>query len=146
MNLRPFLCVTALLIVLVGCARPATEQQIRQTLLDMATALEQGQTNDFMAPVAADFAADTWQLDRRGVRLLLIREMRARQRIRVRLLDIEVELAGEDRASARFHAVLTGGTGLIPEQGSWYRVTTGWRRDGADWALINATWERMAGR
>lgn len=133
-------------MLLVGCARPAAEDQIRQTLLDMAAAVGQGEANAFMAPVAADFAADTWQLDRRGARLLLVREMRARQRMRVRLLDIEVELAGEDRASARFHAVLTGGTGLIPDEGSWYRVTTGWRRNGADWELINATWDRVAGR
>lgn len=134
------------LLVLVGCTRAPVEEQIRQTLQAMATAVEEGKVRAFMAPLADDFAADTWQLDRRGARLLLNRELRARERIRVRLLDIEVESATEERASASFHAVLTGGSGLIPSEGSWYRVSTGWRRDGGDWVLINASWERVAGR
>ncbi|MFW5816118.1 MAG: hypothetical protein ACOCVP_04610 [Wenzhouxiangella sp.] len=134
------------LVVLGGCARAPVEEQIRHKLQAMATAVEEGEVRDFMAPLADDFAADTWQLDRRGARLLLNRELRARERIRVRLLDIEVEPASEQRASARFHAVLTGGSGLIPSEGSWYRVSTGWRLDGSDWVLINASWERVAGR
>lgn len=149
MSFRPFAGLLVLLVLLValpGCRRPAAEEQIRQTLQAMATAVGDGDARAFMAPVADDFAADTWQLDRRGARLLLNREMRARERVRMRLLDIEVEPAGEDRASAHFHAVLTGGSGLIPDEGGWYRVTTGWRRDGADWELISASWERIAGR
>jgi ketosteroid isomerase-like protein len=145
LSLRPLLSLVALL-VLAGCARPAAEEQIRRTLQDMAQAAGEGDVGAFMAPVADDFAADTWQLDQRGARLLLIRETRARERIRVRLLDIEIEPASADRASARFHAVLTGGSGLVPDEGSWYRVTTGWRRDGADWELINASWDRVVGR
>lgn len=146
MKLGPLLGLLALLTLLAGCSRPLAEEQIRQTLQAMATALGEGNARAFMAPVAEDFAADTRQLDRRAARLLLFREMRAHQRIRVRLIDIEVDQATEDRASARFHAVLTGGTGLIPDEGGWYQVNTGWRRDDSDWELINASWKRMAGR
>lgn len=133
-------------LVLVACARPADEDRIRQHLDAMIDALADQNARAFMAPLADDFSADTWNLDRRGARLLLNREMRAHQRIRVRLFDIQVDLVTDDRASASFQAVLTGGSGLIPEQGSWYRVSTGWRREGSDWELITASWERVAGR
>jgi ketosteroid isomerase-like protein len=145
LSLRPLLGLLTLL-ALAGCARPPTDVQIRQTLQDMAQAVADGDVGVFMAPLADDFTADTWQLDRRGARLLLIRETRARERIQVRLIDIEIEPVSADRAHARFHAVLTGGSGLVPDEGGWYRVTTGWRRDGADWALINASWDRVVGR
>ncbi len=133
-------------VLLVACARPADEDRIRQHLDAMIDALADQNARAFMAPLADDFSADTWNLDRRGARLLLNREMRAHQRIRVRLFDIRIDLVQEDRATASFQAVLTGGSGLIPEQGSWYRVATGWRRQGSDWELITASWERVAGR
>ena len=38
--------------------------------------------------------------------------------------------------------MLTGGSGWLPERGSVYRVETGWRRDGDDWLLTSARWER----
>ncbi len=136
----------AALVTLTACARPAAEEQIRTQLQGMSDAVADGNARSFMTPIAEDFAADTWQLDRRGARLLLHRELQAHQRIRVRLFDIEVDLTSDDRATARFQAVLTGGSGLVPEQGSWYRVQTGWRRSGSDWELINASWQRVAGR
>jgi hypothetical protein len=37
--------------------------------------------------------------------------------------------------------VLTGGSGLVPERGRWYKARTGWRRDGSDWMLISVSWE-----
>jgi hypothetical protein len=55
-------------------------------------------------------------------------------------------MQGEDRATATMHAVTTGGSGLIPETGGWYRVTTGWRLDDGEWMLISASWETIAGR
>lgn len=134
------------LLVLASCGRAPDETQIRRQLDDMVAALADRNTRAFMSPIAEDFSADTWNLDRRGVRLIMNRELRAHERVRVRLFDIEVELFEDDRAVARFQAVLTGGSGLIPEQGSWYRVSSGWRRSGSDWELISASWERVAGR
>ena len=141
-----FLLVSALAMGLAACERPADEEQIRRQLEAMTAAVAEGNARAFMAPIADDFSADVWQLDRRGTRMLLNREMRTHQRIRIRLLDVEVELVGEERAVARFHAVLTGGSGWLPEQGGWYRASTGWRRDGSQWQLITASWDRVAGR
>lgn len=134
------------LLVLAGCARPADEAQIRRQLDGMTEALADRNARAFLSPIAEDFTADTWNLDRRGVRLILNRELRSHDRVRVRLFDVEIDVFDDGRATARFQAVLAGGSGLIPEQGSWYRVTTGWRQSGSDWELITASWERVAGR
>lgn len=131
-------------LLLVACGSPPPdEERIRARIASMQAALEEGSARTFMAPVADDFSAATGNLDRRSARLLLRREMLAHEKLNARLFDLEIELQGEDRATATMHAVTTGGSGLIPDTGRWYRVTTGWRRDGDDWMLISARWESV---
>lgn len=135
-----------LLLALVACQRPPDEEIIRTRLTDMTEALADGSVRSFMAPVAADFSAETRDLDDRALRLLVRRELVARERVRVLLIDTRVEFYGDDRAVASFNALATGGSGLIPQEGRLWRVETGWRRAGSDWELITASWEPVAGR
>ncbi len=141
------LAMALLSIGLAGCG-PSTpdEEQIRAEIRGMTEALADGDVRGVLAPISNDFSGVTWDLDRRGARLLLLRELRAHQQLRARVFDIEIDMRGEDRAMASMHAVLTGGSGLIPDTGRWYRVDTGWRRDGGDWMLVSAEWESVAGR
>lgn len=133
--------------VVVACGpAPPDEAQIRARIDEMQQALEEGNVRAFLAPVAEDFSGEGRNIDRRGARLLLNRELRAHERLKARLFDIEVELRGEDRATASMHAVTTGGSGLIPDTGRWYRVESGWRRDDGEWMLISARWKPVAGR
>ena len=132
--------------LLVACSDPLSDEaQIRQRLDSMVDGLAERNARAVMAPLADDFSAATWNLDPRGVRLLLEREMRAHERLRARVHDFSVDLHGQDRATAEFRVILTGGSGLIPERGRWYRVNTGWRRDGSDWMIISASWEDVVG-
>ena len=134
-------------IVLAACG-PTTpdEEQIRAEIRGMAEALADGDVRGVLAPISDDFSGVTWNLDRRSARLMLLRELRAHQQLRARVFDIEIDMRGEDRAVATMHTVVTGGSGLIPDTGRWYRVETGWRRDGGDWMLVSAEWEGIAGR
>ncbi|RFF26822.1 MULTISPECIES: nuclear transport factor 2 family protein [unclassified Wenzhouxiangella] len=135
------------LLLLAACNEPLPdEERIRNRIETMQADLAEGNARSFFSPVAEDFSAATRNLDRRAARLLLRREMLAHESLKARLFDIEIELQGEGRATATMHAVLTGGSGLIPDTGSWYRVTTGWRLDDGDWMLISARWETVAGR
>jgi ketosteroid isomerase-like protein len=145
--LSPRLGLVGLLLLLVGCG-PGTpdEEQIRAELRNMAEALAESDVRGVLAPLADDFSGVTWDLDQRAARLLLQRELRAREQLRARIFDIDVEMRGESRAVAEFQVVLTGGSGLIPETGRWYRVQSGWRRDGNDWKMVSAEWEPVAGR
>lgn len=137
----------AIVLLLAACGDlPPAEQRIRERIESMRMDLADGKVRAFMAPVAEDFTAATRNLDRRAAGLLLRREMLAHDSLNARLADIEVELQGEARATATMHAVVTGGTGLIPETGGWYRLNTGWRLDDDEWMLISARWETVAGR
>jgi hypothetical protein len=146
----PALCrpaLLAVLLLLVACGEPPPpEQRIRDRIGSMQAALEAGSASDFLDPMAEDFDAATRSLDRRAAGFLLRRELLAHQRLKARLVDIDVELQGSDRATASFDAFTSGGTGLIPDTGGWYRVTTGWRLDDDDWMLISARWEAVVGR
>ena len=134
--------LAALAMFLAGCAPDVDDQaQILETIDAMTEAVERGDVDDFMTPVADDFAAANGRLDRRALGLLVRRERLARDSIRVRRVDTNVELVGEARAVASFRALATGGSGLLPDEGRFWRVETGWRRDGDDWELISAEWE-----
>lgn len=143
------ICITAALLcaLLAACGPTApAEERIRARIESMQSALEDKNARAFMAPVAEDFSAATRNLDRRAARLLLRREMLAHDSLKARLIDIEVQLEGDDRATATMQAVTTGGSGLIPDTGGWYRLTTGWRLDDDEWMLVSARWQRVAGR
>lgn len=145
--MKPVITVIVVMLILAACGpRAPDEEQIRSRISEMTTALAERDARAFMSPIADDFAATHWDLDQRGARLLLNREMRAHQQLRARVIDIDVELQGQHRATATLHAVLTGGSGIIPDTGRWYRVDTGWRKEGSDWMLISARWESIVER
>ena len=55
----------------------------------------------------------------------------------------EVEIVG-DRATVRFSAVVTGGSGrFLPERAQAWEVTSGWRDEGGDWRLYCAQWKPL---
>ncbi|MBS3742986.1 MAG: hypothetical protein KGY48_01405 [Wenzhouxiangellaceae bacterium] len=134
--------LAAVFVLLAGCGPELDDEtRILRTLDAMTEAVEQGDVGDFMTPVADDFVAVNGRLDRRALGLLVRRERLARDAVRVRRVDTQVELVGDSRAVASFRALATGGSGLLPDEGRFWRVETGWRRDGDDWALISAEWE-----
>lgn len=132
-------CLAALL--LAGCGPTLDdESHIEQTIDEMTEALERGNVSDFMAPIADDFMTANGRMDRRALGLLVRRERLARDAIQVRRLDTRIEIIGETRAIASFRALATGGSGLLPDEGRFWTVETGWRREGSEWALISAEW------
>jgi len=140
------LLTSAISLGLLGCApAPPDEEQIRGLLEDMTLALEEREASRVLAPLADDFVGETWDLDVRALRMILRREMLAHERLKARLFDIEVDLLSTDRARVDFQVLLTGGSGLVPSEGRWFDVETGWREDG-DWELISARWENVIGR
>jgi len=130
------------LLLVAACGEDlGDETRIRNAIEGMTEAIERGNVQAFMAPVADDFAAVNGGLDRRGLGLLVRRERLAREAIRVRRGDTEVELVGNARARASFRVLATGGSGLLPDEGRLWRVETGWRKDQGEWKLISAEWE-----
>lgn len=64
-----------LILLLAACSRPDDETRIRTHIDNMTTALSEANSRAFMAPLAEDFSGETWDLDRRAVQLLLLREL-----------------------------------------------------------------------
>jgi len=132
----------ALLTLLVACHRTPDEQRVRESITAMQQAVETGRPRDFMAYVSNDFTGNEGTVDREGLMNILRVEVLRNEHAGVTLGPIDMELQG-DRATVHVTATLTGGSGgLLPERGSIYAITSGWRREGNDWRCYNASWEQ----
>jgi ketosteroid isomerase-like protein len=139
--MRRFLVPIAALL-LAACHRAPDEQRIRDAVAAMQVAVEARDPREFMRHVSADFTGNDGQADRDGLHNLLRAEVLRNESIGVALGPIDVDLQG-DRATVQVTATLTGGSGgLLPEHGSIYSITSGWRREGGEWKCFNAGWKQ----
>lgn len=131
--------VLAVLSVLVACAQAPADRRLREAMKGLQASIEAREVNPAMARIAEDFIGNDG-LDRGGVRNLLRLQMLRHQSLGLTLGPFDIEVHGR-RATVRFTAVATGGTGaLIPESARVWNVETGWREDDGDWLLISAQW------
>jgi len=129
-------------LLLVACTEDlSVEQQIIATLQVMEEAAEQGQHLDFIGHVADSFSGQQGSMDRRGFHRFMIFQINQNRRLHAQFLPIFVKESGEEKASAHFRLLVTGGAGLLPESGQLFDVETGWILDGDDWLLEKAAWQ-----
>lgn len=130
------------LVALSGCTRTPDEQRIRNAMDAMQEALEQGRPGDFMEHVAEDFTGAGGNVDRKGLHDMLRVQVLGNARIGITRGPADIEIQGE-RATVRVTATFTGGDARwLPERGSVYTLTSGWRKTGGEWRCYNAQWER----
>lgn len=128
---------------LAACgAGDSTEERIRTLIGELETHAEAGDRRAFMAHLAPDFLGQNG-MTHEEFRAYFILQLNRYRRLRATLMPISVEHAGGERARAEFRALVTGGPGLLPEQGQLYDVTTLWVRRDGDWLLHQATWEAV---
>lgn len=139
-----WLATASMMLLVAGCGpRGDDETQLRETMQQMRSAVDERDARAFMRHVAEDFSAGEHGLDRDGLGRFLRMQMLANQQIRHIVGPLDIQLDG-DRATIRFPLTLTGGTQrILPERGGQYRLTTGWRRDGKQWQCYHAQWERV---
>ena len=136
------LVAAALVLLLAGCARQLPEQRLRAQLSAMQEALEQRRAGDFIDGVASDFTGNGG-IDHVALQQLVRAQVLANSSIGLTLGPAEVEIVG-DRATVRFSAVVTGGSGrFLPERAQAWEVTSGWRDEGGDWRLYYAQWKPL---
>ena len=138
--LLPVLLIAA---AVAGCSRTTDEQRIRMTISAMQQAMESHNPRAFMTHVSDDFIGNEAGFDREALANLLRAEVFRNDDVGVTLGPIEIEMQG-DRATARLIATFTGGNGggLLPERGSIYTITSGWKRRGSDWICFSGRWEQ----
>lgn len=126
-------------IWLTGCSKPAPEQALRDSIQQLEQAAIKKDGEAFFDYFAEDFVGSDG-LDRenfkRYVQVIWLRHTD----VGVQMGPLDVKLM-DDRATVNFTVALSGGQGLIPDQGQIYQVKTGWRLEGEEWRLISATWK-----
>lgn len=141
--MRPVL-VLLLCLVVLACTRQTDADQVRARIGEIAAAAESREVGDVMEAISADFVGNDG-LDRSQLANLVRARVLGGGALGVSLGTIEVEVHG-DRATARFDATLTDGSGRwIPDRRARLAFETGWRRENGDWACYNASWSRDEG-
>ena len=131
-----------LTLLVVACSRAPDEERIGAAIADMQAALEEARPADFMRHVSDDFTGSDGSIDRQGLHNLLRAQVIANERIGIVAGPLEFERNG-DRITVGVTATFTGGSARwLPERGSIYRLTSGWRLVDGEWRCFNAQWER----
>jgi hypothetical protein len=135
--------LAALLLLSAGCTRTPDEQRIREAVEAMRRAIVEHSPRAFLAHVSDDFVGNDATIDKAALGNLLRVEVLRNDQVGVMLGPIDVELDG-DRATVRVAATFTGGSGgLLPERGSVYSISSGWKRNGSDWVCLSAKWQQQ---
>jgi hypothetical protein len=139
--LKPAVIGVVALLGLVACGPKSTvEEQIEANIAAMEAAGEAGERGAFMEHVADGFEAREGRMTRDDFRRFLFLQINQQRRIRAQLFPITVEEQGPNLAEARFNVLVTGGAGLIPDDGQLFSVRTAWVLEGGDWLLWRADW------
>jgi len=134
------LLLAALLVLGASCSRTPPEQRLREQVSAMQAALEARDARAFMDGVGEEFVGNGG-MDRAALQQVIRTQVLADMRIGITLTPTEVALHG-DRATVRFTAMTTGGSGrFVPDRGQVYEVTSGWQDVDGQWRLYSAEWK-----
>ena len=133
-----------LLAVVLGCSQEPAIEQLLARVDALEQAVEGKQVNTAMDMLSEDFTTGKGQNRKDAHRLLLFHTMR-HQNISVIRSQTEASFdsAYADQALVHFNVILTGGEGLLPEQGRSYAVESRWRFENGDWYLNSLQWEPL---
>lgn len=129
----------ALCVLLVGCARPDSEEQLRAQVAAIETALEARSPDALDDLLAEDFVGPEAMDRGQARRMAQLAFLRYRD-VGVALGPAAVDIEGE-RATVKLTAMLSGGSGaVLPDSASAYAVESGWRQVGGEWQLLSVEW------
>lgn len=130
------------LLLGAGCSEPlSVEQQIIVTIRDMEARIEAGERRNFMEHIATEFEGQHQSLSRDQLNALILYQFNRHKNLQAQLFPIHVTALTPDRAEAWFNALLTGGSGMLPEAGQMYEIKTRWHLRDGEWMLVGADWE-----
>lgn len=135
-----FLPIGVCLILITSCSSKSDEDQIRNRLGEIVSAVEDRDRRRVNAFLTADFVARSrgQQVDSN---LLMLAYFRQVKNIRIITYGTEVVVTGNE-AAVQLNAVVSGGQGWLPERLNVFNVNTVWLKDD-DWLVQAAEWERV---
>lgn len=139
------LIAVMLMLLSNSCSQPDTPEQIIITQLsNLEAGIEEKDTEQVLDLIHDNFGTRTGA-DKLWIKRTMAFYMLRHPNIKIVTSNLHIELEPEqqpDTAHARFSALVTGGEGLIPEQGALYQIETEWRLQGEQWQLVYADWQR----
>ena len=131
------------LVFIGACSSPPADdvEAITANIRAMAEALQDRNARQISRHISDDF---DWRLgerdmNREDTRRMMTAIFMRHQNINVVLTNIQVNMdpASSRRASARFNALVTGGSGgILPSTAQLYRVESDWALTDGDWLLV----------
>ena len=122
-----------------ACARTPPEQALRDTIAQLQRDIGARDADAVTSVLAEDFVGNEG-MDRRGARQLAAGTFLRYREVGAKLGPLQVEMRGDRHATVRFTAAISGGAGVVPQEGQVYQVATGWRLVDGDWMLTSADW------
>ena len=124
---------------------PPAEEQIRTKINQGKQAIENLNPDELEDVLAPEFEIRTGSknydlnLIQKTMKLYAFRK----QKVNIALgpLQIEMDPYNTQLASMKTSALITGGRGLLPEDGRLYHVKTKWRLFDDEWLLTHLSWE-----
>ncbi|MFZ5600936.1 MAG: hypothetical protein ACOY7J_00660 [Pseudomonadota bacterium] len=143
-SIHHLLRLLALLVVLCGlmaaCSKNPDEARLLQRLDALETALQEKQADAVLDLLTDRFTTGRGETRDDVKRLLLLHFFRNRNIGVVRSqTDVTLDEADPVQASIHFHALVTGGEGLLPERGRQFRVESHWLFEKGDPAQSRRT-------
>lgn len=137
-------CIVAAMLLaalLSGCGRSAPDDAIRARVAALEAAIESRDAGAVVDVLDDDFIGPQG-MDRRDARRLAAALMLRHQRIKVVSGPLQVTLQGENRATVRTQAALSGrdGNALLPDAARAWRIESGWRLRGGEWRITSLSW------
>ena len=127
-------------VAMAACSRPAPEQQLRETMGELQTAIEKKDAAALEDVLAEDFIGPG-TLDRAGARRMAQVMFLRHGSVGANVGPVDIQMQ-PGHATARFNVALTGGSGnLLPDAARLYDVTTGWREVDGEWRMTSVEWE-----
>lgn len=141
MNRRIFLTLTTCFLLSACSDEPTVEQQVIAAILEMEEYVENAQRGEFMDMITEDFTAQDATLGRNEFRQFMFLQWNQNQRLYAQLFPIKVYEQAFGGASAHFRALITGGSGFLPERGELYEIETTWKKVDGKWLMASANWK-----
>jgi hypothetical protein len=141
MKLRLILVLTACLLLPACGDEPTVEQQVIAAILEMEEHVENAHRGEFMDMITEDFTAQDGTLGRTEFRQFMFLQWNQNQRLYAQLFPIKVRELPFGGATAEFRALITGGSGFLPERGEMYDIETTWKEVDGQWLMASANWQ-----
>lgn len=128
-------------LLLISCSKPdGPEQIIAANIAQLEEGIEQKDPDQVMELIHENFSTGSGA-DKLWAKRSMAFYMLRHSNIEIVTSGLNISLE-PDSARATFSALITGGQGLIPEQGAWYQIETEWRLQNDEWLLIYTNWKR----